>query len=413
MEHIHRAFLAHLKGLPYELLLDLIERKLAAQGITLNSRRRARLRRELEQHDGTNRQLCFGRKSNDPDVVLTITDADLAEVETRLRRALQPDTVSSIVDDLASRLGRELDQRWKAEHRRQQRLKMQFSKTHCSRWGVPLSDLEQLLVVSTELGESVNHRLRKQLPGPNPFTVEIQTRLHARACQIAREVLTLLASGFAEGAIARWRALHELTIVSLFIGLDEALAERYRLHEVVESRRVALEYKKHTDRLGLDPLTDAELKDLEANVAALKMRFGPDYLQPYGWAAEKLQMLGKRVTFAQIEAAADLGHFRPYYRLASHSVHADPKGAFFRLGLLEQSQVLLAGPSTFGLAEAGQDTAISLGQITSGLGTLDPTLDHLVAMKIVLALVDRTQRSFVRIHQDLEGTADPGTDNSG
>ena len=60
----------------------------------------------------------------------------------------------------------------------------------------------------------LNHRLREQNPCPNPFTVEVQTRLHARACQIAREVLTLLYAGFAEGAMARWRALHELAVLS-------------------------------------------------------------------------------------------------------------------------------------------------------------------------------------------------------
>ena len=129
--------------------------------------------------------------------------------------------------------------------------------------------------------------------------------------------------------MARWRALHEVVVVSLFIGHDEDAAERYRLHEAVESLRAAHQYRKHTDRLGLEPLADVELAKLEADVAALKKRFGQDYSETYGWAAKKLQKPGRSVNLHRIEEAVELDHFRPYYRLASHSVHANPKGVFF------------------------------------------------------------------------------------
>jgi hypothetical protein len=108
-----------------------------------------------------------------------------------------------------------------------------------------------LILIVVELGESINQHLRSQQPVPRPFTIEVQTRLHARACQIANKVAVLLGAGFAEGAIARWRSLHEVAVVSMFIGGDEGLAERYRLHEAVESLRVARLYVRHQDRLGL------------------------------------------------------------------------------------------------------------------------------------------------------------------
>ena len=232
--------------------------------------------------------------------------------------------------------------------------------------------------------------------------MEVQTRLHARACQIAREVLTLLSTGFADGAIARWRALHEVAVVSLFIGRDEDLAERYRLHEAVESLRAAHQYREHTERLGLEPMTASEFAEIEAEVTSLNKRFGRDYSQQYGWATRGLQLTRKKVTFEQLEAVAKLNHFRPYYRLASHSVHANPKGAFFRLGLVDQSAVLLAGPSDYGLADPGQNTAISLAQVTSALATLEPTLDDIVGVKVVLIMVDQICKSFVRIQRDID-----------
>ena len=349
--------------------------KLAEEGVTLKRQQRADLCRELERQDWSDLKLCFGWGPRNREIVLRFTDIDLSEIEGKFNHVLEalPETIKSATDGIALRIRRDLDRKWKAEQKRQHREQEQFSKRLYSRWHEPLSQLEQFIVVSTELGESVNHRLREQNPCPNPFTVEVQTRLHARACQIAREVLTLLSAGFAEGAIARWRALHELAVVALFIGHDEELAERYRFHEAVESRKAAEQYRKHTEKLGLEPISDAELAAMEANVAVLKKRFGQGYEKPYGWAVERLWKVGKKAaTFDEIEEIAELGHFRPYYRLASHSVHANPKGAFYRLGLVDQTKMLLAGPSSYGLADAGQNTAISLGQITSALVSLSP-----------------------------------------
>ena len=190
----------------------------------------------------------------------------------------------------------------------------------------------------------LNHRLREQNPCPNPFTVEVQTKVARASLPDRPGGAHASFTGFAEGAMARWRALHELAVVSLFIGYDEELAERYRLHEAVESWKAAVQYRKHTEKLGLEPITDAEFGQMEADVAMLKKRFGKGYGESYGWAVERLRKIWKRATFDKIEEAAELGHLRPYYQLASHSVHANPKGAFYRLGLVDQTEMLLAGP---------------------------------------------------------------------
>ena len=404
MDAMHREFFAFLNRFPYDLLIDLIERKLAEAGVTLKRRQRAALCRDLERQDWSDLKLCFGWELRNRKVVLNFTDVDLSEIEKKFNHVLEtlPEIIASVTDEIAPRIRRDLDRKWKAEQKRQHREHEQFSKRLYRRWREPLSQLEQFIVVSTELGESVNHRLREQNPCPNPFTVEVQTRLHARACQIAREVLTLLYAGFAEGAMARWRALHELAVVSLFIGHDEKLAERYRSHEAVESWKAAVQYRKHTEKLGLEPITDAEFKQMEADVATLKKRFGKGYGESYGWAVERLRKIGKRATFDKIEEAAELGHLRPYYQLASHSVHANPKGAFYRLGLVDQTEMLLAGPSSYGLADAGQNTAISLGQITSALVSLAPTLDEIVAMKVAISMVDHVLERFAHVQRELQ-----------
>jgi hypothetical protein len=139
---------------------------------------------------------------------------------------------------------------------------------------------------------------------------------------------------------------------------------------------------------------------MEADVANLKRRFGSAYGEPYGWAAAKIG--NPSPNFEQIEAAVEVAHMRPYFKLASHNVHANPKGAFFRLGLVNQAKILLAGPSNFGLADPGQNTALSLTFVTSSLVQLDPTIDALVATKVALAISDEAARSFVEVQQHIE-----------
>lgn len=302
--------------------------------------------------------------------------------------------LSEIVDKMAIDLGASLSLRWKAEQKRQRRQRTQFLKRLYQVWGEPLSQLERLIVIATELGGCINSRLRAQEPCPDPFTVEVQTRLHARACQIAQEVLTLLSAGYADGAMGRWRSLHEVTVVAGFIGPDEDLAERYRLHEDVEALKAARRYSEYAVRLGCEPLSDTEIDQQKAAVAKLKQRFGQDYCGSYGWASGKL---GKGVSFDRIEKAVGLNHLRPYYQLASHTVHGNPKGVFFRLGLNDQDSILLAGPSSIGLADAGQCTAISLQQITAGLIRMHPDIDNILVSKASLDLTTKICHSFARI----------------
>jgi hypothetical protein len=68
-------------------------------------------------------------------------------------------------------------------------------------------------------------------------------RLHARACVIAEEIIVLLENGFSDGAMARWRTPHELTIVATIIeDGGESLASRYIDHNAIDRKRCADEY---------------------------------------------------------------------------------------------------------------------------------------------------------------------------
>ena len=129
-------------------------------------------------------------------------------------------------------------------------------------------------------------------------------------------------------------------------------------------------------------------------------KFGAAFGNGYGWAAEAL---GKEnPTIADIQALAKIQHLSPYYRLASHNVHANRKGIFHRMGLLEGATTLLAGPSNAGLADPAHSTAISLLLISAVLLKLHPTLDNTVAVRAMDEIMNEIGELVQDAHEKLE-----------
>jgi hypothetical protein len=222
--------------------------------------------------------------------------------------------------------------------------------------------------------------------------------LHARACQISEEIIALLSSGFADGAMARWRTLHEIAAVCYLIGEHgEDLAERYSAHDIVETRKAARQYQQHAQRLGQEPLRDDEMEQIEKRYAAALARYGPQFKRPHGWAAAHLKKDNPKI--ADILEASKIDHLGPYYRMASHNVHANPKGVFFKLGLLKEIDILLAGPSDVGLADPGHAAALSLMQISTVLLQINPTIDNAITGNVMLDLVGEIGKRFEASHE--------------
>jgi hypothetical protein len=402
---LHGALEQALQDLPNKFLLELVAKKLSLKGIKLSTRDRKRLAKRLSKGIfGTFRVGNFNfwdhrhlKIEFTPEEIEQAGQKSTEFIEGRL-----PEVILASADDLSQKILADLKRRWPAEARRQRQQSAGFSKRLHERWKAPIEGLKMLLTISREFGARMNEEIRasKELRS-RKHLVEVLTRSHARACQITEEVICLLNSGFADGAMARWRTLHEIAVVASFVGAHgEDLAERYLLHQNVESKRAADDYEKFRVRLGRKPLDAEEIKKLEGAFAALGRRYGSEFLTPHGWAAHHLQI--RKPTFRHIEQAAKIDHLRPYYRMASHPVHASSKGVFFQLGLLRESQILLSGPSNAGLVDPGHSTAISLAQIAAALGDLQPTLDNIVALKMILQLVDEIGEAFAKAQTKLE-----------
>ena len=282
-------------------------------------------------------------------------------------------------------------------------------------WRRPIDLLDLFIHLSTEAGTDFNSAFREEAVSSGDAVFEALTKLHGRACQVAKEILTLLRSGFADGAHARWRTLHEIAVVACLIGEHgQDLAERYLLHQTIEQYKLACQYQKHYAALKHEPLSQEEFDELKESRDHLVEKFGAPFKRDYGWAASVID----NPTMSELEEKADLDHWRPYYKMASDNVHPNAHGAYYRLGLAShQGSMILAGPSNEGLADPGHATSISLLQVTLALLSTEadvdspdmrPNLDCIVVSHILQSLSDEIGQAFHEAHLFVEELAGEG-----
>ncbi|MBI5000333.1 MAG: hypothetical protein HZB92_02240 [Euryarchaeota archaeon] len=291
-----------------------------------------------------------------------------------------------------------------------QLIRRNFEKRLYDIWKKPLDLLGMFIVMSHETGETFNKKFRPVAVKENDFIFEVLIRLHGRACLTAYEIHTLLRSGYASGAHARWRTLHEIAVTSHLIKMhDKELAERYLLHEIIESYKALNELKTHERKLDTEPITQDELDKLNKMRDELCRKYGKPFSGNYGWASRVVNTNrkdGHGPSFVDIEKAVGLNHLRPYYRMASHPTHANPKGIRFNLGIISSKDLILSGPSNAGLADPGQNAAISLYHVNVALLTSKPSIENLIILNSMERLLEEIKLAFIEVHTNCFKTKD-------
>lgn len=368
------------------LLLELFVKKLMAQGIEPSERLKARFREWTK----TNPKGTFrfrdprGKNATAAPIEFTASDARslAAKLERRLARAMEKGVLAA-VKTAPKFLRSQYERTWPAQSRHLDRIIRGFNRRLYQRYEAGFELLAMQLLLSRELGEEINRSARAQQPtGGTSQLIDALTRLHGRACQIGHEIAVLLRAGYADGAMARWRTLHEVSVMFQFIAqCGEETATRYLAHDAIESRKAAHGYNAMAARLRHKPFTASELTQIDQAADAALAKYGPDFASDYGWAAVALSI--KKPNFAEIERAVKLDHLRPYYKFASHNVHANPKGILYRMGVMNDRSLLPTGPTNLGLTGPAQNTAISLCQITAALANFAPSIDVLCVAAVL------------------------------
>jgi hypothetical protein len=211
--------------------------------------------------------------------------------------------------------------------------------------------------------------------------------------------------------MARQRTLHEIAVVAAVLkdAPDPATtAQRYYDHQAVHAAKDAEEYEGAHEGLGAEPYDPAELTDLRASREEMTARYGKTFRHENGWAAHLTAP--EPPTFWRLERLAELSHFRPFYRWACHSLHADSQG-------LQQNRYerggrtgLMTGATNAGLADPGQTALVSLMQTTVTLYayavehdavSLTDGLMLTLAVQGLQALQEQTMDAFARAEEEI------------
>lgn len=275
-------------------------------------------------------------------------------------------------------------------------------------WGAAFDKLEQVIFWLTQIGAVINHEHRFEAVQDEDYVFEALTQLHSRASQIAFEILTLIEHGFADAAYARWRSLHEIAVTANFIKKHgRETAERFLLFENIETYHFAQTYAKYHEELGYDPIPDEVMEELKDRKEELVDRFGDSYDKKFrpGWALHVFD--NPQGGLRRLEKGVGLDHHRPFYQLASKSVHSTPKGTLDRIGVVnlpegpDRPEVMPAGPTNAGFSEPAYLTAVSLNQVTATLATVAPSMMVVIQGLAMNLMLDDVQRVFAERSEEL------------
>jgi len=393
---------------PEKILTDLFVKKFSKWGVTLTEAQKSDIKAQLQKDhieefsiivtDAQAEQIK--NAGYDPQKLnLDFTDFDKDKFDQKFTNV-----ITETITKLARTFGKEIFKNWKNQAnltlKNERKISIEVNRQIKKQWAKPLKNLEMLLSISRQLGSEFNIYLISNKAKENDLVLEVLTRSHGRACQVGYEILTLLSNGFADGGYARWRTLHEITVISAFIAQhNNELAQRYLDHTVITNFHEAEAYQKNCKSLSLIPISDEEIEFLKANREKALKRYGLEFDKDYGWASI---VLDKPLTFAHIEEEVNLDHLRLFYKTANVNIHAGSKGILFRLGSQNNSNMILAGPSIFGLYEVGRRTAYSIALITSIVLLSKPNLDRLGYVSAIEKLRDEACWAFDKAEASFE-----------
>lgn len=278
-----------------------------------------------------------------------------------------------------------------------------FRRRCYKRWKDGLDLLKMFIVMSEEYGSTLNERERPRAVREQNYTFEATVALHARAVRVSNEILALLCEGFPDGALSRWRTLHEIGVVATFLaGRDREVAKRFIAHRGIASAKALKQYVEFLPRSNMTPLEPGSLEAAEAMKAALVAEFGPEFAEDNGWAFPAINKK-KGINLYDIEKDTGLDHWRPRFRWASDDIHVGAKPYHASLGAAEtplDRPVLLTGRSNSAFTDPAHMCVISLNLANHALPEVYRTDDDNMVLMALRLLSDLVGETFLEIDQE-------------
>ena len=240
-----------------------------------------------------------------------------------------------------------------------------FESRNYKRWATSFDHLEMVWTIAQELGEMHGKEIKAENGNKNNEIMAALAHIFPRALLVAREIICLLKGGFPDGALTRWRSLHELAVTAKYIRNHEKSAVvSYLMSFHFSSRRAAHQMNEFANVNNMNRFSKEELGELDAKCSMAEEIIGQKIKNDKD--GEWPKILQNRRNFADIEKDVGMDHYRPLYKWASTHTHANHHPMEDLLGQTDSSgQAHLVGQSNSGLVVPFQLTATTLGEITT------------------------------------------------
>ena len=292
-----------------------------------------------------------------------VDDLNQVDVDVDLTNALSI-AIPKILKEVAELIGGHLSEQM-LEHTTELR------KIHSDRvdrvrsmWGETIDKLDFLRHIVVEW----NSTAMKHREGvySNQNTAFVLSRLVTRVYDVVGEIVVLIRSGFADGALARWRSLHELCVIAMFIGrCSGRCAAMYLEHCCIDELKLLETDKCSRTSKSINNKYDHYIRNLRAQRKRLVKKYGPFFVSDYGWASVELG--GIKPTFRDIENYVELDILRSGYRQANSTVHGGALATLTRISLGSGGIDSAEMPPAYGCEVALSYTASSLSMLVAEL----------------------------------------------
>src|SRR5699024_116474 len=283
------------------------------------------------------------------------------------------------------------------------------------RWSSAFYDLTSIIKIAEETAaDIIDDYMANQatIDGDQTFVTlvfDVLMKLYSKAIVLSKEIKTLLKSGYADGAMSRWRSLHECNVYFTLLTMkyDDKEYTKKNIHKfyeysIIEKHQELTNYYNKEKYFNLN---STEIKAIEEDYKEILNKYGNDFKHPYSWA-RCIFPNKPRIYFSDLEKKAGIDHLAIYYKQANYQIHTSPTGLYNSLGNIQDDRVkeygFILGPSNYGLSIPGQLTMISLAQISTSLLSLDTNIDKMIRTSIFQKYLDRATVNFDSIQTEIE-----------
>jgi len=403
MDKMMRVLETEIERIPHDFLRSSIKNKLAEKGIKDKESIDKIVEHFLSGGDGR----CEWADESEKGVVVEFTDQDGEEVLEKASNFLEeilPNLIQESIDNCANISLQSYRQTSTKALRKIRSATRRFENRTFKRWRPAFDHLEMMWHIAQELGEGHS----KDFDIDNPEDIRIVmgaiSQIFPKALIVTQEIICLLKGGYPDGALARWRSLHELTVSAMYIikeGKEPALNYLMSFH--FSARRAAHQINEHAERARMEPFSIEMLRDLDRHCAEAESHLGRSFVRDKDGEWPAINRTHR--SFADLERHVEMDHWRPRYKWASRHTHADFVPNYKLLGMSEaKSHVTLVGASNSGFADPLMMTAISLAQITNTYLSVTPNLDRIVHSRVMLQLSDEMSDIAIKTRDDTHET---------